>query len=516
MDRLKSLIDKKICSAEQAVALIGNGQTVASGGFVGIGVCEALACALEKRFLETGEPKNLTLVYGAGQGDGGERGANHFAHKGLLKRVIGGHWGLAPKLGKLAIDGDIEAYNFPQGVICQLFRDIAAKRPGNITHVGIGTFIDPEAMGGKLNKKTSEELVKSLILDGQRWLWYKSFPIHIGFIRATAADPFGNLIMNKEAIFGEVLQIAQAAHNSGGIVMAQVNELLEEPIDPQHVKVPGILVDKIVVADPHEHQQTFAEMYNPDYCQAIPNDVSIEDNLRPMSKNERRVICARACREIHEGAIANLGIGIPEGIARVAAEKNLLEKFTLTVESGPIGGVPAGGLSFGAALYPQALVDQPSQFDFYDGGGLDFAALGAAQVDKYGNVNVSKFGSKMAGVGGFVNITQNSQKLVFCGTFTTGGLEVKMADGKLEILKEGKIRKFIKNVEQISFSGKRALDIKQQVLYITERAVFKLVDKGIELIEVAPGIDIESDVIGLMDFNPIVNNVNLMPKELFK
>ena len=513
---MKSLIDKKICSAEQAVALIGNGQTVASGGFVGIGVCEALACALEKRFLETGEPKNLTLVYGAGQGDGGERGANHFAHKGLLKRVIGGHWGLAPKLGKLAIDGDIEAYNFPQGVICQLFRDIAAKRPGNITHVGIGTFIDPEAMGGKLNKKTSEELVKSLILDGQRWLWYKSFPIHIGFIRATAADPFGNLIMNKEAIFGEVLQIAQAAHNSGGIVMAQVNELLEEPIDPQHVKVPGILVDKIVVADPHEHQQTFAEMYNPDYCQAIPNDVSIEDNLRPMSKNERRVICARACREIHEGAIANLGIGIPEGIARVAAEKNLLEKFTLTVESGPIGGVPAGGLSFGAALYPQALVDQPSQFDFYDGGGLDFAALGAAQVDKYGNVNVSKFGSKMAGVGGFVNITQNSQKLVFCGTFTTGGLEVKMADGKLEILKEGKIRKFIKNVEQISFSGKRALDIKQQVLYITERAVFKLVDKGIELIEVAPGIDIESDVIGLMDFNPIVNNVNLMPKELFK
>ncbi|OQY17112.1 MAG: acyl CoA:acetate/3-ketoacid CoA transferase [Desulfobacteraceae bacterium 4572_35.1] len=516
MDRLKSLIDKKICSAEQAVALIGNGQTVASGGFVGIGVCEALACALEKRFLETGEPKNLTLVYGAGQGDGGERGANHFAHKGLLKRVIGGHWGLAPKLGKLAIDGDIEAYNFPQGVICQLFRDIAAKRPGNITHVGIGTFIDPEAMGGKLNKKTSEELVKSLILDGQRWLWYKSFPIHIGFIRATAADPFGNLIMNKEAIFGEVLQIAQAAHNSGGIVMAQVNELLEEPIDPQHVKVPGILVDKIVVADPHEHQQTFAETYNPGYCQAIPNDVSIKDNLEPMARNERRVICARACREIHEGAIANLGIGIPEGIARVAAEKNLLEKFTLTVESGPIGGVPAGGLSFGATLYPQALVDQPSQFDFYDGGGLDFAALGAAQVDKYGNVNVSKFGSKMAGVGGFVNITQNSQKLVFCGTFTTGGLEVKMADGKLEILKEGKIRKFIKNVEQISFSGKRALDIKQQVLYITERAVFKLVDKGIELIEVAPGIDIESDVIGLMDFNPIVNNVNLMPKELFK
>ena len=509
-------VGKRLCSAEEAVALIQDGQTIASSGFVGIGVCEALASALEKRFIEKGEPQGLTLVYGAGQGDGGNRGANHFAHKGLLKRVVGGHWGLAQKLGKLAVDGDIEAYNFPQGVICQLFRDIAAKRPGNITQVGIGTFIDPEISGGKLNDKTTEDLVQSLVLDGQRWLWYKSFPIHVGFIRATAADKFGNLIMNKEAVFGEVLQIAQAAHNSGGMVIAQVNELLEEPINPQHVKVPGILVDKIVVADSVEHQQTFAETYNPDYCRAIPGDVSMNDNLKPMARNERRVICARACKEIPEGAIANLGIGMPEGIARVAAEKDLLDKFTLTVESGPIGGIPAGGWSFGASLYPQAVVDQPSQFDFYDGGGLDFSALGAAQIDGKGNVNVSKFGGKLAGVGGFVNISQNAKIVVFCGTFTVGGLEVEIADGKLKIVTEGKIRKFINTIEQISFSAARACQINQQVFYITERAVFTLVDEGLELIEVASGIDIESQVIGLMDFMPIIHDVKLMPEELFE
>jgi len=512
---LKLLVETKVCSAEEAVALIEDWQTVASGGFVGAAHPECLTSALEKRFLETGKPQGLTLVYGAGQGDGGDRGANHFAHKGLLKRVIGGHWGLAPKLGRLAIDGDIEAYNFPQGVICQLFRDIAAKRPGNITHVGIGTFIDPEVSGGKLNNKTSEELVESVMLDGQRWLWYKSFPVHVGFIRATAADTFGNLVMNKEAIFGEVLQIAQAVHNCGGIVIAQVNELLDRPINPQHVKVPGILVDKIVVADLKEHQQTFAETYNPGYCQAIPDGVSIRDSLKPMTKNERRVICARSCMEIPERAIANLGIGVPEGIARVAAEENLLDRFILTVESGPIGGAPAGGLSFGASLYPQALMDQPSQFDFYDGKGLDFSALGAAQIDESGNVNVSKFASKVAGVGGFVNISQNAKKLVFCSTFTASGLEVEIADGKLKILKEGKVRKFIKKVEQTSFSGKRACQVEQRVLYVTERAVFKLVDGGIELIEVAPGIDIESDIIKLMDFNPIVKDVKLMPKELF-
>jgi propionate CoA-transferase len=505
------MVNNKLCSVIDAVNLIQNGQTIATAGFVGIGVCEALSSALERRFLETGEPRNLTLVYGAGQGDGKDRGANHFAHPGLVKRVIGGHWGLAQKLGKLAIDGHIEAYNFPQGVICQLFRDIAAKRPGNITHVGLGTFIDPEQTGGKLNAMTTEDLVESIVLDGKRWLWYKSFPIHVGFIRATAADPLGNLVMHREAVFGEVLQIAQAVHNCGGLVIAQVNEILNERIQPQLVKVPGILVDRIVVAPDWEHQQTFADSYNPGYCSAPPNGNDTFTESLKMEEGERRIICTRAIKEIPEHAIVNLGIGMPEGIARIAAEKGFLDNFTLTVESGPIGGIPAGGWSFGASLFPHAVVDQPSQFDFYDGGGLDFSALGMAQIDAKGNVNVSKFGKKLAGVGGFVNISQNAKKLLFCGTFTTGGLQLRMEDGKLRIVQEGSMRKFIHAIEQVSFSSSRVDFSRQEVLYVTERAVFKLTPAGLQLLEVAPGIDIESQIVGCMDFRPIIKDVRIMP-----
>ena len=509
-------VDSKLCSADQAVALIKDGQTVASGGFVGAAHPEALTSALERRFLQAGEPRDLTLVYAAGQGDGKNRGANHLAHKGLLKRVIGGHWGLAPKLGKLAIDGLIEAYNFPQGVICQLFRDIAAGRPGCITHIGLNTFIDPALMGGRLDERTPAGLVERITLDGQVWLWYKSFPIHVGLIRATAADPLGNLVMHREVIFGEVLPIAQAAHNSGGIVIAQVSGLLEGLANPQDVKVPGVLVDRIIVADPAEHEQTYCESYNPGYCMARPKDEAIGANLRPLPMGPRRIIAARACDEIPENAIANLGIGMPEEIAKIAAERGLLDKFTLTVESGPIGGMPAGGLSFGASLYPHAIVDQPSHFDFYDGRGLDFASLGAAQVDSCGNVNVSKFGTKMAGVGGFVNITQTAKRLVFCGTFTTDGLEIKVENKKLHIISEGKVRKFVSQLEQISFSADRARQVGQMVLYVTERAVFRLIEKGIELIESAPGIDVTKQILDLMDFKPIMRKVRPMPRHLFE
>ncbi len=512
---MSRILDVKLCSADDAVALIEDGQTVASGGFVGAAHPEALTSALERRFMRTGRPRGLTVVYGAGQGDGKTRGANHFAHEGLIRRAIGGHWGLAPRLGKLAIDGRIEAYNFPQGVICQLFRDIAAGRPGCITHVGLDTFVDPAVRGGRLNDRTPTGLVERVELGGRVWLWYKSFPIHVGLIRATAADPLGNLVMDQEAIVGEVLPIAQAAHNSGGWVIAQVCGLLDRPADPHRVKVPGVLVDRIVVAEAHEHEQTFADAFNPAFCSAEPAEASVCSGLEPLPMDERRIIAARACDEIPQGAIVNLGIGMPEGIARIAAERGWLDRFTLTVESGPIGGVPAGGLSFGASVYPHAIVDQPAQFDFYDGGGLDFAALGAAQIDPLGNVNVSKVGTKVAGAGGFINITQSAKRLVFCGTFTAGGLEVEIAGGGLRIVCEGRIRKFVAELEQRSFSANRARTMGQEVLYVTERAVFRLAEGGIELVEVAPGIDVQTQVLDLMAFKPIVGEVRPMPGHLF-
>ncbi|HET6426696.1 MAG TPA: CoA-transferase [Planctomycetaceae bacterium] len=511
----------RVMTAAEAVALIVDGVTIVSGGFVGAAHPEALTAALEDRFLATGHPRDLTLVYAAGQGDSQHRGLNHLGHAGLVKRVIGGHWGLVPKLGQLALSGQIEAYNFPQGVICHLLRESAAGRPGVFTKIGMGTFIDPIHDGGRLNDRTTAPLISRVELDGEPWLWYRAFPIHVGLIRATAADPLGNLMMDEEAIIGEVLPIAQAARNAGGIVLAQVKRLLKEPLAPQQVRVPGVLVDAIVVADDEHHWQTFAERHNPDYFEPAPQPEAPSAfgsaiTTPAMPWDERRIIAARACDELRPGEIVNLGIGMPEGIARIAAERGLLHEVVLTVESGPIGGMPAGGLSFGASIHPRAIIDQPAQFDFYDGGGLDFAALGAAQVDAAGNVNVSKFGTRLAGVGGFVNISQSARRLVFCGTFTSGGLEIAWEDGRLRILREGTIRKCLAQVEQVSFSGDYARQQQRDVLFITERAVFRLTAAGWELIEIAPGIDLERDILGQMDFRPIVRDVKPMSARCFE
>ena len=507
---MTSAIQQKLCTADEAVACIPSGSTVASGGFVGAGHPEALTAALERRFVNSAEPRDLALVYAAGQGDGHTRGLNHLAHAGLLRRVIGGHWRLAPKLGRMALEGEIEAWNFPQGVICQLFRDIAAGRPGCISRIGLGTFIDPDHGGGRLNDRSSDALVERITLGGRTWLFYHAFPIHVGLIRATAADPLGNLILEDEAVIGDVLPIAQAAHNAQGLVIAQVRRLLDAPIPPQRVRVPGRLVTHVVVADEGDHWQTFAEPFNPDYCSSRQGDLMEQQGQTGIPDLVRRIVAERACDELPAGCIANLGIGLPEGIAVVAAERGLLDHLTLTVESGPLGGIPAGGLSFGASRFPEAIIDQPSQFDFYDGGGLDFAALGAAEVDQHGNVNVSRFGQCFAGVGGFVNISQSARRLVFCGTLTAGGAELQFADGRLRILREGRIRKFVRQVEQVSFSGRLASIEGRDVMYVTERAVFRLQPEGLELTEVAPGIDVERDVVQQMEFRPIVRNVRVM------
>jgi len=511
-------VDAKRCSIDEAIEQIPDGCTIVSGGFCGAAHPEALTAAIERHYLDHKRPKDLTLIYGAGQGDARDRGLNHLGHEGLVSKVIGGHWRLAPKLGKLALDGKIEAYNIPQGVVCQLLRDIAAGRPGCITHVGLDTFIDPINDGGAINSNTPNTFVERIELGDKTWLWYKAMPVDVGLIRATAADPFGNLIMDEEAIAGEVLPIAQAVHNSARgkpLVIAQVKRILDSPAAPHRVRVPGILVDRVVIADDQDqHQQVFGEYFNPAYVAPQSSDQALPE-LEKLPMDARRIIAARACDELQPGMIVNLGIGMPEGIARIAAERDLLHHFTLTVESGPIGGMPAGGLSFGASMHPMAIVDQPAQFDFYDGRGLDYAALGAAQIDAAGNVNVSRFGNVLAGVGGFVNITQNAKQLVFCGTFTAGGLDVQVVDGRLKIIAEGKVRKFIKNVEQISFAASHSREVGQDVLYVTERAVFRLADNGLMLSEVAPGIDVERDILSQMAFKPVIGELSPMNSAAF-
>lgn len=507
----------KIMSKEQAMSLIKSGDTVAIGGFVGCGHPEELTIEIEKKYLASQEPRDLTLVYAAGQGDSKDRGLNHLAHEGLLKKVIGGHWALVPKLQQLALENKIQAYNLPQGVISHLYRDIAAGKPGTLTHVGLKTFVDPRNDGGKLNEVTKDDIVQVVNIGNKDYLFYKALPIDVTILRATYADEDGNSTLEKEAALLDGISMAQAAKNSGGKVILQVEGIVSKGcLDPRKVKIPGIYVDAIVLVGDKDnnHMQTFSEVYNPAYSGEVKLPV---DSIGALKLDERKIIARRAAMELSTGDVTNLGIGMPEGIAMVANEEGIGDNMTLTIEAGGIGGVPAGGLSFGASINPECILDAGSQFDFYDGGGLDIAFLGLAQCDKSGNINVSKFGPKIAGCGGFINITQNAKKVVYCGTFMAGGLKINVDNGKLVISNEGRFNKFIKNVEQITFSGEYAVSIDQPVLYITERAVFRLTKNGLVLEEIAPGVDLEKDILAHMEFEPIVSeNLRLMDERIFR
>jgi propionate CoA-transferase len=504
---------KKVVSATEAIAILRDGDTLCCSGFGSNGVPVELILALEKRFLETGSPKNLTLLFGGGPGDGGTGGVNHLAHEGMLKRVIGGHYGLVPQIGKLALESKVEAYNLPLGVISHLYRDIACGLPGTASKVGLGTFVDPRLEGGKIGSKTTEDVVQVIQLGGKELLYYKTFPISVAFIRGTTADPEGNITMERETLTQDALAIATATKNSGGFVIAQVERIAERgSLNPRRVKVPGILVDCVVLAQTENHPQNL----NGNYNAAFSAEVRVPlDAMQPMALDERKVIARRAAFELLPNAVVNLGIGMPEGVAAVANEEKILKYMTLTAEPGVIGGMPASGVNFGAATNPDAVIDMNQQFDFYDGGGLDLACLGLAECDQAGSINVSRFGPKLAGAGGFINITQNSRTVVFVGTFTAGGLKVSVENGRLNILKEGRARKFVKKIEQVTFSGPYASSVGQNVLYVTERCVFKLAAEGLELIEVAPGIDIERDILAHMDFKPIVRNPQPMDSRIF-
>lgn len=504
---------KKVVSASEAIAILRDGDTLCCSGFGSNGVPVELILALEKRFIETGSPHNLTLLFGGGPGDGASGGVNHLAHEGMLKRVIGGHYGLVPQIGKLALENKIEAYNLPLGVISHMYRDIACGLPGTVSKVGLGTFVDPRLEGGKIGNKTTEDIVDVIQLGGKELLYYKTLPISVAFIRATSADAEGNLTMERETLTQDVLAIATATKNSGGLVIAQVERIAERgSLNPRRVKVPGILVDCVVVAQTENHPQNLNGPYNPAFSAEVRVPL---DAIAPMPLDERKVIARRAAFELLPNAVVNLGIGMPEGVAAVANEEKILKYMTLTAEPGVIGGMPASGVNFGAATNPDAVIDMNQQFDFYDGGGLDLACLGLAECDSAGSINVSRFGPKLAGAGGFINITQNSRTVVFVGTFTAGGLKVAVEEGRLVILKEGRARKFVNKIEQVTFSGPYAASNGQNVLYVTERCVFALTALGLELIEVAPGVDIERDILAQMDFRPIINQPQLMDARIF-
>jgi propionate CoA-transferase len=505
----------KLIDAKAVAGLIPDGATVYLGGLAMMGFAEEIAKAIEASFLETGKPRNLTTWASGAIGNGKDGGMVHFAHPGLLKRMIAGHYGqCGANLMKMVMAGEIEAYNFPQGTLANLPQHVASRTPGLLTKVGLGTFVDPRLEGGKMNSATTESLNEVVQFAGEEWLFYPAPKVNVALIRGTLADENGNISLDKEGVLLETLSIAQAVKACGGIVIAQVERIVANgSLHPKSVKIPGLVVDHLVLSKPENHMQTITTQYNP----ALSGDIRVPMNaLVPMPLDARKVIARRAAAELIRGSVVNLGIGVPAGVSAVANEEGLGDAFVLSVESGVNGGVPQMGGDFGLALNAESIIEQPLQFNFYDGGGIDVSCLGLAQADVHGNVNVSKFSGRPVGCGGFINITQSAKKLVFCGTFTADGLELEIGNGLLKIVKEGKVKKFIQQVEQITFNGRESVNRKQQVLFVTERAVFHVGEDGMELIEIAPGIDLERDVLAHMDFKPVIKNVRTMDAGLFQ
>ncbi len=504
--------------AEKVMDYIKDEDTVSTVGMTLVGASESVLKAIENSFLTTGHPRNLTLLHSAGQSDR-KNGIQHFAHEGLVTRIIGSHWGLQPRWMDMISSNKVEAYCLPQGQIAQLYRSMACGLPGKMSKVGLGTFVDPRVEGGKMNERTKEleDLSEVMDYDNEEYIFYKKIPLDVCIIRGTTADEMGNISMEEEAMKLEVLPAVLATKRFGGKVVVQVKRVAETgSINPRNVVVPGVFVDAIVVCENpiEDHRQTSSWYFDPSYSGSLRVP---QTSIKPLDLTIRKFIGRRAMFEINKGDVINLGTGIPNDVIGIIAnEEGVSNDFMITVESGIYGGIQAGGVDFGIGQNVYAMLSHDEQMDYYNGAGVDVTFMGAGELDGEGNINATKMGPLCTGAGGFIDITQNAKKVVFCATFSTGGAKVTLENNRVNIHKEGSIKKMVSKVSQISFNGKLAREKGQEVLFVTERAVFKLVKEGVMLMEIAPGIDLQRDVLDLMDFKPIINeDLKIMDTALF-
>lgn len=502
-------------TAEAAAALIKDGDTVAiAGNGAGMISAEAIFAAIEQRFLTTGSPRDLTLVHSLGLGDRANLGTNRFAHEGLVRKVIAAHFTWSVRMQELIKAEKVEAYCLPGGVIQHLLREIGAGRPGLFTHSGLGTFVDPRQDGGRCNRRSRESLVELLHIDGREVLRYKPFKVNVAIVRGTYADTRGNVSPEDEAVDMDIHSMALAAHNSGGLVLAQVRQVVENgTLDARRVRIPGVMVNAVVE---HAEQPLFY---------GVPYDPTVSGSRRAHlgrlaadvpSKLERRIIARRAAQELRRGASLNFGFGMPGGIFGVIAEQGIADDLWMSVEQGVHNGRMLDDRLFGAARNPDVIVPSVEQFDYYSGGGIDATFLGMGELDAQGNVNVSHLGGTLVGPGGFMEIAQNAKKVVFCGTFDAQGGKISWGDGALRVDRPGQVRKLVRQVERITFAADYARQRGQEVLYVTERAVFRLDPQGVRLVEKAPGIDVARDLLPHMDFAPVISDVATMAADCFR
>jgi len=491
----------RILDPEEAASLVFDGARVCiGGGGAGHAVPDRLLQAIGERFRSSGSPKGLSVFHACGLGDAADRGLSHLAQPGLIRRAIGGFWGNSLKMVALAQADQLEAYNFPQGVLSHLVRASAGGRPGVICKTGLHTFVDPRVEGGKLNQSAREDLVQLAVINGDEFLFYPSQTFDIGLIRGTTLDREGNLSMEDEVGTFAMLSIAQAVKRNRGTVIAQVRSIRPEAnTPPVHVKVPAPFIDAAVLEP--DQGMTFLSPSEPALISRSAPAVGEDFALAGIP----RVIAKRAAHELRNGDFVNVGFGLADGVPIVARQEGITDSLVFMIEQGAIGGIPTTGLNFGAMYNPLAIIDDGYQFDYFHGGGLDIAFLGFAQVDRQGNVNASRFGSRLTGCGGFIDISQHARRVAFCGTFAVKA-DSRVEDGRLVVDEPGRLRKFVEQVQQVTFSGSYAARRRQEVLYITERAVFRLTEEGLLLEEIAPGTDLQRDVLEMMDFTPLVPN----------